>query len=50
MEYLKAFAGIVFLLCICKLVYELAMRIGNKAKFYERFSQVMAKYRGRRSN
>ena len=48
MELLRNLAGIVLLLCFCKLSYELASLIGSKAKFYERFSKALIKFKGRR--
>lgn len=48
MELLRQLAGLVFILFICKLFYELAVFIGSKAKFYERFTKVLEKYKERK--
>lgn len=45
MELLRNVAGIVCVLFICKLLYELAVLIGAKANFYERFSKTLTKFK-----
>lgn len=37
MELFRQFAGVICILILCKLLYQLALLIGSKAKFYERF-------------
>jgi len=48
MDFLRQFAGIVCYLFICKILYDLAVLIGSKAKIYEHFSKVLTKFKGRR--
>ena len=48
MEFLRQFAGIVCILFICKILYELAVIIGSKANFYESFSKILTKFKGRK--
>lgn len=43
MELLRNLAGIVLILCFCKIFYELAMLLGSKARFYERISKALTR-------
>jgi len=48
MDFLRQFTDIIFILIFCKLLYELALLIGSKAKFHEWFLNVVEKFKERR--
>jgi len=48
MDFLRSFAGIIFILCMSKLFYEFAVLISSKAKFYERFLSLIEKFKERK--
>ncbi len=50
MDILKFILGFASLLFVCALIYKLACYVGSKARFYERFMQVLKKFRIRKND
>ena len=50
MDILHYLLGLVAILLICAILHRLACYVGSKARFYERFMQVLKKVRNRKND